>query len=106
MSIKVVFTDRGVKFTPKFSDSIYLGTGADGATFFPTVSSDGVISWTNNKDLPNPDPVNIKGDPGTPGSPGRTPVKGVDYFTEADKIELANAVLAMIPIYNGEVIAE
>ena len=106
MSIKVVFTDRGGEFTPKFRDSLYLGTGADGATFFPTVSSDGVISWTNNKGLPNPDPVNIKGDPGPPGSPGRTPVMGVDYFTEADKTELVGAVLALIPIYDGEVIAE
>lgn len=40
------------------------------------------------------------------GTDGRTPVKGVDYFTDSDKTELVNAVLAMIPIYNGEVIAE
>ena len=43
------------------------GTGAggeDGATFTPSVSSDGVLSWTNDKGLINPDPVNIKGEPG------------------------------------------
>ncbi len=39
--------------------------GEDGATFTPSVSEDGVISWTNDKLLPNPDPVNIKGADGT-----------------------------------------
>lgn len=44
--------------------------GSDGATFIPSVSAEGVITWTNDKDLPNPEPVNIKGQPGTPGEPG------------------------------------
>lgn len=39
--------------------------GADGVTFTPSVSAAGVISWTNDGDLPNPDPVDIKGDPAT-----------------------------------------
>ncbi len=43
---------------------------------------------------------------GTNGKDGKTPVKGIDYFTDSDKAEIANAVLAMIPIYDGEVIAE
>ena len=33
--------------------------GGDGATFIPTVSPEGVISWTNDKGLNNPDPVNL-----------------------------------------------
>ena len=37
------------------------GKGDDGATFTPSVSDEGVISWTNNKNLQNPAPVNIKG---------------------------------------------
>lgn len=71
------------------------GKGDDGATFIPSVSADGIISWTNDKDLTNPEPVNIKGekgdkgDPGEPGADGKdgkdgqdgyTPQKGVDYF--------------------------
>lgn len=32
-----------------------------GATYTPAVSEEGVISWTNDQELPNPDPVNIKG---------------------------------------------
>lgn len=48
-------------------------TGAAGATFTPSVSGEGELSWTNDKGLPNPVPVNIKGqkgDPGPQGAPG------------------------------------
>lgn len=38
--------------------------------------------------------ITIKGDP---GKDGHTPVKGTDYFTEEDKTELVNAVLAALP---------
>lgn len=44
--------------------------GGSGATFTPDVSEDGVLSWTNNGGLQNPDPVNIKGTPGDPGGKG------------------------------------
>lgn len=130
--------------------------GRNGATFTPSVSEDGVISWTNDRDMPNPAPVNIKGvkgdkgdkgeqgiqgvrgdkgddgapgapgaqgiqgvqgakgdkgdkgekgDTGSPGKDGYTPIKGADYFTEADKAEMVSAVLASIPVYNGEVVS-
>ena len=36
-----------------------------------------------------------------PGGAGYTPVKGVDYYTEADKAELVAAVLAGIPAAEG-----
>ena len=36
----------------------------------------------------------IKGDKGDPGT---TPAKGVDYYTEADKQEMVQLVLAAIP---------
>ena len=38
--------------------------GESGATFTPSVSTSGVISWTNDKNLPNPTAVNIKGPKG------------------------------------------
>ena len=34
-------------------------TGATGATYTPDVSVDGVLSWTNNGNLPNPTPVDL-----------------------------------------------
>ena len=113
------------------------GKGDDGATFTPSVSADGIISWTNDKDLPNPEPVNIKGvkgdkgdkgdrgqqgvqgvqgergeqgqkgdkgdrgEQGKAGQPGKdgadgkdgySPVRGVDYWTDADKEEIKSNV--------------
>ena len=41
--------------------------GENGATFIPNVSDDGIISWTNDKGLENPEPVNIKGVDGIDG---------------------------------------
>ena len=46
------------------------GTGQNGATFTPSVSLEGIISWTNDKNLPNPEPVSIKGDKGDKGDKG------------------------------------
>lgn len=42
------------------------------------------------------------GPAGKDGADGKTPVKGTDYFTEADKEELVNAVIAALPVYGGE----
>ena len=42
-----------------------------------------------------------KGDTGAKGADGKTPIKGTDYFTEADKQELVNAVIAALPNGNG-----
>lgn len=112
------------------------GGGENGATFTPSVDQDGNLSWTNDKNLENPKPVNIKGpqgpagqqgpkgekgdtgqqgpkgepgeqgaqgEPGKPGADGHTPVKGTDYFTDKEKQEMVQAVLAAIPVYKGEV---
>jgi len=62
-------------------------SGENGATFTPTVSEDGVLSWTNDKGLTNPAPANIKGEPGMSGADGTdgyTPVRGTDYWTDED----------------------
>jgi hypothetical protein len=42
-----------------------------------------------------------KGEPGTNGADGYTPVKGTDYYTEADKAEMVDLVLAALPTWNG-----
>lgn len=86
--------------------------GADGVTFTPTVTEAGLIYWSNNGGLPNPRPMNIKGpqgeqgesgpqgaqgpqgeagpqgEPGADGTDGYTPVRGTDYWTEADIAEI------------------
>ena len=40
---------------------------------------------------------------GAPGPEGKTPVKGTDYYTAADKAEMVNSVVAALPKYNGGV---
>lgn len=63
--------------------------GKDGTTFTPSVSSEGVLSWTNNGGLTNPASVSIKGpkgDNGTNGTNGTsagfgTPTATVDANT-------------------------
>jgi len=45
--------------------------GDPGATFTPSVSAEGELSWSNDGGLANPDPVNIKGPRGEPGPPGQ-----------------------------------
>lgn len=52
--------------------------GADGTTFTPTVSSAGVISWTNDGGKTNPQPVNIKGPQGPAGQDGQPGRDGQD----------------------------
>lgn len=95
MEIKVGFSqltseiktniDNTKTFNAKANDAVYVH-GENGATFYPSVSNVGVISWTNNKGLDNPTPVNIKGKDGANGKDGvngkdgYTPIKGVDYF--------------------------
>ena len=46
-----------------------------GATFTPSVSASGILSWSNNKGLPNPASVNIRGPKGEAGERGE---KGED----------------------------
>lgn len=44
------------------------GTPGDtGATFTPSVDSEGNLSWTNDRELDNPETINIKGDTGISG---------------------------------------
>ena len=38
---------------------------------------------------------------GADGEDGYTPIKGTDYYTEADKTEMVNSVLASLPTWDG-----
>ena len=79
-----------------------LAKGADGITFTPNVDDEGNLSWSNSGDLPNPPPVNIKGEKGADGEigpmgptgpsgpQGPKGEDGKDYIlTDDDKSELA-----------------
>lgn len=72
--------------------------GADG--FSPiakveTITNGATITITDKNGTTTATILNgAKGDPGTNGT---TPVKGVDYYTESDKQEMVQLVLAAIP---------
>ena len=62
--------------------SLISESGA-GATFTPSVSADGTLSWTNNKGLTNPEPVNIKGSQGETGPQGPAGADGKSAYQYA-----------------------
>ena len=45
-------------------------------------------------------PISV-GAQGVQGPAGHTPVKGTDYWTDADKVEIVNDVLAALPTWTG-----
>jgi hypothetical protein len=57
--------------------------GEDGATFYPAVSQTGDLSWTNDRGLENPAPVNIKGPQGDPGPVGADGKSAYAYAQDA-----------------------
>lgn len=62
--------------------------GEDGTTYYPHVSADGILSWTNDGGKTNPDPVDISGPPGR-SVEMRGPVASVsDLPTSAPSDEL------------------
>ena len=58
-----------------------ITTGTNGATFTPAVDDAGNLSWSNDKDLANPNTVNIKGAKGDKGDKGDAGEKGADGQT-------------------------
>lgn len=103
--------------------------GEDGGYYLPQVDAEGNLTFTPSKqDMPDAPGANIRGpqgeqgpqgEPGPqgekgetgaegpqgpqgePGAPGKTPEAGVDFFTEEDKAEMVNAVLAALPTWTG-----
>ena len=59
------------------------------------------LSDSNGKFQYNGSDVGLKGDKGDPGSDGKTPVKGTDYWTAADKAEIVADTLAALPKWTG-----
>ena len=80
--------ERGVRvYSPNNKPTaadLGITTGTNGATFTPAVDDAGNLSWSNDKDLANPNTVNIKGDKGAKGDKGEkgdTGAKGADGQT-------------------------
>lgn len=85
-------------------DGIIQGPpGETGATFIPSVSEDGVLSWSNDKGLKNPPSVNIKGSIGDAGQVGATFIPhvstdGVLSWTNDKNLNNPDSVNIMGPV--------
>ena len=75
---------------------------SNGVTFIPNVSSDGVLSWTNDGGLTNPTPVNIKGEKGEQGIQGEPGEKG-DKGESYDDAELRAMIEELQAKHNEEI---
>lgn len=69
----------------KKQDTLTAGTGI-------TISNNVISSLSNQ---------GPQGEPGPAGADGHTPVKGTDYWTESDKQEIIDSVLAALPAAEG-----
>lgn len=72
MSIK---GKRGLRGKACVGNVIY---GKDGVTFTPSVDEDGLLSWTNDGGLENPETTNLKGPKGEKGDTGAQGPAGSD----------------------------
>lgn len=59
------------------------------------------LSAVNGKLQYDGSDVGLKGDKGDKGADGKTPVKGTDYWTTADKAEIVADTLAALPTWTG-----
>ena len=79
-------------------------TGQTGKFYYPSVDESGNLSWTATPapvHMAEPETVNIMG---AQGEPGKTPVKGTDYWTADDKTEIVNDVLEKMPAIGDAVL--
>ena len=81
-----------------FSEALLKGDkGADGIT--PHIGENG--NWyLGDTDTGKPS-RGEKGEKGDKGANGKAPIKGTDYWTAADKIEIVNDTLAALPTWIG-----
>ena len=64
--VRTVDGEAPFEFVTDLSGASIKGDkGEPGATYTPSVDTNGVLTWTNNGNLPNPSPVNLKGPSGT-----------------------------------------
>lgn len=75
-TIVKVIVPQGNQALAWFFVPIESSFGEKSATFIPSVSETGIISWSNDGGLPNPTPVNIKGPQGEKGLQGEQGPQG------------------------------
>lgn len=94
LNISMPFTESAGEFNGNFGETSVIHGGQNGATFYPDVSADGIISWTNDRELPNPTPVNIKGNKGDKGDKGDRGNDGTTFVPD-ETLTLQNGILSV-----------
>ena len=111
---KFVITKTDNSTTTAYSVAAHGATGAKGdkgtigdtgATFTPSVSSEGVLSWTNDKGKANPSAVNIKGPKGETGPAGTaagfgTPTASVDANVGTPSVTVTSSGSNTAKVFN------
>ena len=82
-----------ITYTNNTKSTFTVTNGAKGDQGIQGEKGDAGKDGTNGKDGVN----------GTNGQDGYTPIRGTDYWTASDKAEIVSDVIALLPIYNGEV---
>lgn len=96
MKFDLKFIENESDLKMKFGNTQMINEGQNGATFTPSVSVDGVISWTNDKGLENPAPVNIK------GKNGKDAIIDQTYNPESENAQSGKAVAeALVNVGGG-----
>ena len=76
--------------------------GEDGFSPVVELTKEGTVTTLKITDAEGTKTAEIHdGEQGEAGADGKTPEKGIDYFTEEDKTEMVNAVIAALPNAEG-----
>lgn len=92
-AVATALKNKDIK-TAAVSDNKLVFTFTDGTS----LTVDGVVGEKGEK--------GDKGDTGAAGpagKDGKTPVKGTDYWTDSDKQEIVESVIADLPLWDGTI---
>ena len=86
-SVGFVVDEEGYNARFSIEDVQYV-PGPQGPYFIPSVSEEGIISWTNNGGLPNPEARSIMGPKGDPGEDGQVYIHIVENEKQGDTVTI------------------
>lgn len=102
------FNNEEQEYSPTFGSYNTIYDGENGATFYPNVSEDGILSWTNDKNLANPTPRKVRGEDGEDGDDGvsvtsvrQTTTSNVDGGENVITVSLSNGKDFIFVVKNG-----
>jgi hypothetical protein len=98
------FENMNRTFNAQFKETMNVGQGGTGADGADGASAYEIAVKNGFKGSETEWLESLKGEPGQPGkdgqngADGKTPVKGLDYFTQADVQEIAEQAAALVEV--------